>query len=283
MIAIHNFISSFLIIAGVAVGVASCGNSRGEDRTPDTAAADSIIASPEMPDVIKELTRSVENGDAEHFASLVSYPLARPYPLRNIRTSEEMINYYPVMVDDSLQRMIVGAGPSRWNEIGWRGWTLGNGNYIWVDEQIYDVPYLSVAELRDMKKLIERDTLSIDASLRNGWVPVECFRSKGKGRIYRLDHNPHHRSREAYRLAVWQKGDSLRRAPRHLYKGHRQSEGSAETITYFFAGKNGESAVYSPDPTDIDEPRRILMSGTGDAIEADTVESIYWLDLIGNR
>lgn len=280
MTAIHNLFAIFISLAGVSAGFSSCGNSRHSGQEYSLPAVDSVIESSELPDVVKELTRSVENGDAWHFAELVSYPLSRPYPLRDIIDAETMIGYYPVLVDDTLRLRIVNAGPSGWSEAGWRGWTIGNGQYLWVDEQIYDIPYMSRAERRERAKLIERDTLSLDASLRNGWVPVECVRSKTRGHVYRLDHNPGRRSREAYRLAIWNKDDSLHRAPRRLFKGHRQSEGTAGTVTYFFTGKDGGSAIYSPDPTDVSEFRRVLLSDPHDMVVADTVEAVYWLDLL---
>ena len=44
-----------------------------------------------------------------------------------------MVAYYPTLIDDTLKKTIEEAPDSTWQEQGWRGWTLYDGSYIWID------------------------------------------------------------------------------------------------------------------------------------------------------
>lgn len=109
-------------------------------------AVEAVEQSDSLPVAVKKLVRAIADNDSDGFAHMVSYPLQRPYPLRDIENADQMKAYYKNMVDDSLRNAVTHAGPDRWSEYGWRGWSLDDGRYIWVDDQVYDVQYLSYKE-----------------------------------------------------------------------------------------------------------------------------------------
>ncbi|MDE6378204.1 MAG: hypothetical protein K2K72_05610, partial [Duncaniella sp.] len=52
-----------------------------------------------VPDEVRPVAEALLADSAAAFASAVSYPLDRPYPLHAIEDSVQMVNYYPTMVD----------------------------------------------------------------------------------------------------------------------------------------------------------------------------------------
>lgn len=266
------------LLLGLAL-LSGCSGHRGE---ASEALSDSMAYSADtvsLPGPVAEVRMAVREGRAEAFASLVSYPLARPYPLRDIRDRDEMVKYYPVLVDDSLRRMIADSSPNRWTESGWKGWMLDSGT-VWIDDSLYSVNYVSVSERKELGELLSRDSLSLAPSLRKGWRPVACMKSIHHGAVYRLDYNPRLRDGRAYRLAVWQPGDSLSGKPSLIFRGQRKDEGSAGISTYFFANQAGAKAVYSGDITSLDDLPRVLFTYPSGEATADTVQPVYWLDLV---
>ncbi len=266
------------IVAALGVAATSCGGSSGSSRQ-ESSANDSIP----IPETIVSVTDAVRNNNAEKFASLVSYPLVRPYPLHDILSEEEMKSYYPVLVDDSLRHVLTNAPDTSWNENGWRGWTLDNGQYMWIDESVYDIPYISGAERRQLAELEKRELESIPKKYRKGWKPLGCMRSRSSGAVYRIDRNPKAHPGHDYRMMVWNDSTRLNEDPAAVFVGRCQTEGSAEVRTYFFASKNGAKAVYVEDVSSMDESPRILFTDTDGVNHADTVSSAYWLDLTAPR
>ena len=85
---------------------------------------DRLMENDSIPATVKQLVRSVADGDSIQFARLVSYPLKRPYPLHDIENADQMAHYYREMVDDSLRNAILESSPEDWGEYGWRGWSV---------------------------------------------------------------------------------------------------------------------------------------------------------------
>ena len=132
-----NPISHIFILLLLLLPFSAC------DRSKSVSAATSgIEQSDSIPEEVKKLVSIVAKDDSAAFSTIVSYPLSRPYPLKDIETSEQMKQYYSVLVDDSLKSVIVTSRPEDWEKYGWRGWGLKGGAYVWLDTEIYDVSYL---------------------------------------------------------------------------------------------------------------------------------------------
>lgn len=227
-----------------------------------------------IPKSIKKLVRAVADDDSVTFASLVSYPLERPYPLHNIDTPEQMTGYYSVMVDDSLRRVLTSSRPGDWEEYGWRGWSLKRGEYIWVDDDVYAVDYLSAREKVMLDSLRAIDMGSLSRELAEGWIPELCLQAHEDGGVMRIDTRKDSSILPRYRLLIYPAGSDLRAAPAYMLNGYRDSEGTAGTRVYTFGTPSGREIRFSPDIPD----------GSTPVVEfPDTVVSVnqtYWLDLI---
>ena len=264
------------ITFGIGLALIGACSSRNEDKD-ETAPAP---AEDSLPTTIRILTEAVTDGDAKRFASLVSYPLTRPYPLHDIENENAMVAYYAVLVDDSLRNVITAARDSDWYDSGWRGWSLGDGDYLWVDEKLYDVPYLSEREKSRRTDLEQREMESLPKKYRKGWHPLACMRSVSNGAVYRLDHNPSAHPGQAYRMMMWDGESLLRLEPKKVFIGRCHTEGTANVHTYFLAASTGAKAVYMADINSAEERPRILFTDSIGNNHTDTVAAAYWLDLL---
>ncbi len=259
-----------LILLFLAAGCA--GSGKNDSRLAQLLASDSI------PTEVKLVAKAIADGDSTAFARQVSYPLSRPYPLRDILTEAQMRAYFPVMIDDSIRTVVVNSLPSDWAEYGWRGWALDNGRYLWIDEKIYDVTYLSARESTLRDSLIKADMASVAPSLRKGWQPAFCLLGTADSTLFRVDRATAPGSPD-FRLAVYRPGSPLSGVPAEIITGYSRTEGSAAVTTYCFTGASGEKLEYQSDIADGSSPA-ILYTPAGDSIPRIRVEvtPAYWLD-----
>ncbi len=259
-----------ILLGGIAL--TACGNSHNSKETPDGAAERDSV-----PSTVKGVVDAVAADDSVSFAKLVSYPLHRPYPLRDISTPEEMTSYYKTLVDDSLRNVISHSTSKEWNEEGWRGWTLDNGQYIWVDESVYAVDYVSAAERREHKRLAESEMSSLHKNLRKGWRPRLCLIDSTTGRIYRVDRAEESKAKDReYRLAIYANNHKLHDTPEASYSGALSEEGTAESPVYVFVAPGGRHIILDEMPADSPYPRIF----DGDDDPGHELRRAYWRDLL---
>ena len=227
-------------------------------------------------ELIPRIKAAMDKNDASEFAMLCSYPISRDYPLHDIMDSAQMVDYYPVLVDDSIRTVILSAKPDDWWLAGWRGYTYGNGEYLWVDGGIYGINYMSKREQKLRDSLIVADTYAIHPSLRGDWLPETCLLDSLSGRIYRVDISSKDEDavEPKVRLAIYEKGADLKSTPCKVLYGSRRIEGSAATHVYKFTGDNYScSILYFPY-----EELRTLSEDEDE--ESRTLIKTYFLDLI---
>lgn len=269
---INSFIN-ILVVALAIVPLASCG--KGKSAASDISA---IENSDSVPAGVKKFVKVVAEGNEKEFAAIVSYPLSRPYPLKDIKNPREMESYYKVMVDDSLRNVVTHSGPRRWENRGWRGWALEEGQYVWIDDSIYDVPYMSIREKALRDSLSAADIRSIEKSLRKGWQPALCLRGDD-GSVYRIDVKDLKGEESVYRLAIYSPQSDLTGAPAGLLTGHRDMQGSALVTTYYFKGSDSMEVVYVADISGDSTPALEFTYPDGSR-SLIPVNPVYWLDLV---
>lgn len=315
MYLIRNIFPSLMVSLSVAVLLASCGGSRG-DAAPDPSTGESADSAaeistgewPERSEALKgivALEQHMSSGNAKAFAADCSYPLARPYPLRNIADSAEMETYFPLLIDDSLKTAVRNAQFERWRPEGWRGWTLDNGKYLWWDGKLYAVSYLSKAERALRRRLVEEEKKSLAPQLRPGWEPFFCLIGEDNGTIYRIDvETPPSRPEASeepdrsdlsdmsdfadpegesprFRMLVYPREVNLHDLPADSLRGVMMVEGSAGSRILSFTGRDGRTAEFDMDATTADDtatPQLIMVERGDTAVHA--VNRIYWRDYI---
>ncbi len=270
-------LSFSLLTALWANALCSCTGAR-TDSHVDEAMLDSLPTP-----VVREVVAAVMTDDASRFASTVSYPLERPYPLRDVKDSSEMTAYYPVLVDDSLKQVIVTARPEHWNSEGWRGVTLHDGSYLWIDDKVYAVDYISKEERRQMRALASEEISSLEPAMRRGWVPVFCLRAVDNDILFRVDSRTDADTaseRSPYRLAIYKRGTDLHGRPSATMRGSIDIEGSEGVRTYIFKGRDGSQAFYVFDRVSDDDPQQVvIVTASGDS-SVYRVERAYWRDFL---
>ena len=269
-----------IVIIGV-LGLWGAGCGRGKERKESALAQ--VENSGAVPAAVKNLVRAVADNDSVGFAALVSYPLQRPYPLRDIDDASEMENYYSTLIDDSIKRVMTESGPDKWSEYGWRGWSVCDGEYVWVDSTLYDIPYVSGRERKELDEVRRQDISTLAPELREGWEPVAAMRSED-GRLWRIDarNNSDTSADGNLRLMMYDADADVHDLPQSTMSGRLVTEGSALEHNYTFAMPDGGEAIWNPNPPDGASPAITVTSPDGfeDVIP---VRKIYWLDLVKKK
>lgn len=252
-------------------------------RSAGDRVAEAFAGADTIPAEVVETVKAVATSDSSRFASLVSYPLERPYPLKDIQDSAEMKRYYSVLVDDSLKRKVAESKPADWESDGWRGWSLKGADYLCIDGQIYAVNYVSENEKRQRDELIRRDKESLPKDMRYGWLPEGCLIDSISETVYRIDSDStdiEPAENRTYRLAVYTARGDLKGHPGKVFKGRKQLEGTEGNILYYFnlsdTTGNVDSAEYVIEAysQDTGRPRIHHRNKQRDLKKA------YWLDLV---
>lgn len=235
-----------------------------------------------LPEEVRPVAEAIVKDSPNMFAAVVSYPMERPYPLRSVMDSAEMVEYYPTLVDSRLKKAVEEAPDTAWQQMGWRGWTLGNGAFFWIDAgKIYDMPYMSPRETTMLDSLQNMELSTLDPSMRTGWTPVMCVTDTVSGAIFRIDAqegtNP-----PVYRLAGYSAGTDLSGQPAIVLYGSLDLEGSMGNRFYTFSDEEGTTAQYAPDVCDDDSRPEIEIDRKGEA-KRYRAKPDYWLDHVKGK
>ena len=174
-----------------------------------------------MPEEVRRVVEATESRNPADFAGICDYPVERPYPLRDIEDSASMVKYYDILVDDSLSNVITRSSRADWDEYGWRGWTVRDGGYIWIDGKIYNIPYVSKAERKMIRKLMEEEKRTWPHHMRRGWHPAACLKSEVDGKVFRIDASDDESAStdSLYRMSVYDSDSLLTADPSEVMTG----------------------------------------------------------------
>lgn len=266
---------TYFSCAVVLMSISAC-SSNANNR--ETSNYQQILNNDSIPESIKNIVKAVNENDPALFAQNVSYPLQRPYPLKDIQNEEEMKTYYNVIMDDSLRNVILTSTPGDWQRYGWRGYSLKDGDYLWVDESLYGINYLSAKERNMIDSLTKVEIKSLPMQLGTGWTPILALTSDDKDTVYRIDENNQAKggNKPQYRLAVYdKKKNSLDGIPDKLLNGHIQIEGSATVVSFVFDDNKGNVYTIYPEDPNSGVPTLIMPD------ESETeLSKAYWHELI---
>ncbi len=245
--------------------------------------ADAPTVNPDsLPQQVQPVAKAIINDSPAAFAAIVSYPIQRPYPLKNIEDSATMVKYYDKIVDDSLKNVVKTAHDSLWHEEGWRGWTVGDGSYFYIDNgKIYAVNYLSDVESSMLDSLRTTEISTLEPTLRQGWIPVMCIVDTVSGSIFRIDTDPNVEPPK-YRLAGYPSDTDLAGMPALLLYGNLDIEGSMANRYYHFADSVGTTAEYYPDAVEETSPYPEIEVSRKGHVKKYKVKPKYWLDIVSH-
>lgn len=260
-----------LVLAGICISsfaFTSCHDAKAEKDT-----SDSSYAEPRPDDALKELMRTLSEKDAPGFAALCVYPIPRPYPLKSIDDSVSMVDYFPIIADDSLRNYIKNSKLEDWESYGWRGWSVGDARPIWYDEGVQIIDYVSSAESGLQKILSREEIMSLAPQYRDGWTPVMTLIEIDGDKVFRIDSKDN-----SYRLMGFDKAEHMRDIPSILMTGSLTKEGSAGYATYAFSDSTGSQAEFFPDA---EPPVKIFIKHPKHKKEDSyEVRQGYWRDIL---
>lgn len=250
-----------------ALALQSCHDSRANNESLHEA-----FSEPRPEEALTKLMASLAKDDAPGFAALCSYPIRRPYPLKDIADSVSMVDYYPVLVDDSLKGIMKRSNLDDWEYFGWRGWSIGQSHPIWFDDGVQFIDYVSPAE-NGLKSILAREEImSLAPQFRDGWSPVATLVQTDGETVFRIDSNG-----DVFRLMKFDSPKMAHGEPTLLLTGSLHNEGTAESPVFEFFGSNGIKAEYLPDS---EPPVCVYVTNPKESRKAYPVAPAYWRDII---
>lgn len=251
---------------------------------------------------IGAIMKSIADGDTKTLAALAIYPIERRYPLHNIVSPSDMVKRFDLIFDQKFRDRMKSSKASDWHSYGWRGYSMGDDNALWVYDSLYAINYYSAQEQALYDQLVKKEMGSLHKSLRgDGWFPFCCYKNKTDGSIVRVDirarkmlkeENLHKdgvalqypqlqafkvRGDEEFRLSIYPKGTALKGKPQTVMSGYVDIGGSANMMDYVF--KNGNIEFEFGDSF-YEEGKQFLMIKMDEKETQHEIESCYWLDLI---
>lgn len=267
---------------------AACDHPKTQARIGDKNAADSdsvykLSDNDELMAHFQSIRNAIVRGDATAFASLVHYPIVRDYPLRWIEDSSQLVSWFKTFDDDSLKNMFKDIKPQDWECDGWRGYTIGNGDF-WDDGAVYQINYYSNAELEKKEELIKEELSTLDPSLRQkDIIPFKCFYDGNSHYVLRLDRIGDWGS-DKFRMCVYKDYHKLRNKPDLVLDVDRNVQGSAAVQWFecYIKKKNSKRELVMEFYIDYTESlygiNAIIKLGKKE--ERHKLYRVYWLDLI---
>ena len=262
---IKIFAVSAVILSSISI--ASC-----HDAKAGKESAESSLGEPRPDDALQKLMRSLADGDAPGFAALCTYPIVRPYPLKDIEDSVAMVDYFPILVDAPLRERMRNCKLAEWTNYGWRGWSIGDDRPVWFDEGVQFIDYQSPAE-SGLQKLLAREELkTLAPAYRDGWTPVMTLIQTDGRSVIRIDSKG-----KKYRMMAFDNTVDVSGKPSMFLFGSLREEGSAGSRIFEFVDSIGTKAEYSPDSEASD---RVFFSGPNDVRKEMNVRQGYWRDVV---
>ena len=278
----------FGIIAAIVVmtGGVSCqsGNAVKQEKVPmeetdsDSLEGDSNVSGSTAN--IKKIMRSIVKGDAESLASMTIFPIERPYPLKDIVDSADMVERFHQIFDKQFRAKMARSTMKAWRSAGWRGYCFGDNSDLWVYDSLIKVLYISPQEDSLRTKLLHDEKTSLHKKLQGDeWVAYNCYKDEKDGSVIRIDLKKDRKQNDKVRMAIYRNGTKLSDYPDFVAEGELKIEGSMRVKTLVFP-KTKEGAIEISDDF---ENGGISLTINEDYEHAHTLIPVYWLDLVSSE
>ncbi len=186
----------------------------------------------EQEQAVNKLIRIIKTKDKTKIAGLVRFPLRREYPLKDVKSKEELVRRFDEIFDKWLVGHIATSKIGDWSEVGWRGIMLDRGT-IWIDDEgkIMTVNYQSEQEKRLLAAAITASKEELPPVLRDFEKPV--YRIVTRNYNIRIDEKPGNK----FRYISWKVKHKKSEPDLVLENGVLEFQGSGGNHTITFKNK----------------------------------------------
>lgn len=192
---------------------------------------------------ISKLMLAIINGDADALAEVMSFPIYRRYPAKDIENAQELKKLFNILFDDSIKNVLKYATINDWDMVGWRGYMLYNGVYLWATEigTLHYINYESSKYKTYIKQLKKEERQKLDES--DLWVTIDCLVAIDSTVFLRLEEWDN-----AQRLHVFTH-DENRNTQHMVFNGIMETQGSCQNDCYWYACSEGLIDVWIESPS----------------------------------
>lgn len=147
---------------------------------------------------IQKLINAFNTKNKSKIADLISYPLRREYPLKDVKDKNDFIQRFDNIFDKGFLEHVANSKISDWSEVGWRGIMLDNGT-LWMDDdgKIMTVNYQSPKEKQLLATAIQSDKNQLPKSIQDFKMPIYLILTK----TYKIRIDE--KSEGIYRYTAW--------------------------------------------------------------------------------
>jgi hypothetical protein len=188
---------------------------------------------------IQKLINTFKAKDKAKIADLISYPLSREYPLKDVQDKNDFNKRFDDIFDKDFLDKVAKSKISDWSEVGWRGIMFDNGA-LWTDEdgKIVTVNYQSPKEKQLLVNAIQADKNQLPKSLRDFEKPTYLIFTKNYK--IRIDE----KAEGIYRYAAWKIKNTKSEPDIIMENGVMEFQGSGGNHTITFKN-NGYTYIVS--------------------------------------
>ena len=187
---------------------------------------------------IQNLINSFKAKDKAKIADLISYPLRRAYPLKDVQDKNELIKRFDDILDKEFCNKVARSKTSDWSEVGWRGLMFNDGD-LWIDDgKIITFNYQSLKEKQLLVKAIQADKNQLPNSLQDFEKPTYLILTRNYK--IRIDE----KAEGMYRYAAWKIKNPKDEPDIIIENGVLEFQGSGGNHTITFKN-NGYTYVVS--------------------------------------
>jgi len=216
---------------------------------------------------IQNLINTFKAKNKTKIADLISYPLRREYPLKNVSDNNDFIQRFDDIFDKEFIDRVAKSKINDWSEVGWRGIMFDNGT-LWIDDEgkIMTVNYHSPKEKQLLGDAIQADKNQLPKSLQDFQKPLYLiFTSNYKIRI-------DEKSEGVYRYAAWKIKNQKNDPDIIIENGALEFQGSGgnHTITFenngytYTVSINELGTVDTPDATlEVSKQEKTILTEDG--------------------
>ena len=183
----------------------------------------------EQVESIQKLINIFKTKNKTKIADLISYPLRREYPLKDVKDKNDLILRFDDVFDKEFIDHVAKSKITDWSEVGWRGIMLDNGT-LWIDNdgKIMTVNYQSPKEKQLLANAIQADKNQLPKSLQQFEKPLYLIFTKNYK--IRIDE----KSESIYRYAAWKIKNSKSEPDIIIENGVLEFQGSSGNHTIMF-------------------------------------------------